>query len=469
VNEGLPVERLRGYLRELPPEARALLVAELERSILRGENVPGAQVILQELRPALRRAVGQPSRLGNPARLFFRPLEPFLVSRGGAAVVALGRIERGCLTPIWEWLGRDLMPERARAYSDQVATALLSGAEHSTEQLARTFQDVVAQSIGNLITRVEGDDKAKRRVSAQIGTPRALQDIHDLFVVFRNREALAQIGARLPAHIRNLADEQLENVTALVRPLASSNPDLLPFALVLAMSRLSAHWQLIRVAIRSAESDAAARVAQAPLAPAVILVLADVHDTFAELRGALKEARIPDSVVFLKDIHDAIRGLRSEMDLSGDSPWARELAALRTEVSRLLEGEIATMPGRLRRLLRPPGARETAAGVGLDPAEVAELEARIGLAEACRNYASELAINQIGPRIYAELQNQIDTGTPALLDGLRAAGPADRKYRQSQVDAAVRFARKLFGADYAGLLAKAAAAAGSDHKVAARA
>jgi hypothetical protein len=157
------------------------------------------------------------------------------------------------------------------------------------------------------------------------------------------------------------------------------------------------------------------------------------------------------------------------MDLSGDSPWSRELATLRAEVSGLLEGEIATMPGRVRRLLRPPGARELAAGSGLDPAEVAEMEARMGLVEACRNYASELAINQIGPRVYAELQNQIDTGTPALLDGLRAAGPGDRKYRQSQVDAAVRFARRLFGTEYASLLAKAAAAAANDHKVAAKA
>jgi hypothetical protein len=33
------VERLRKFLRELSPEARSLLVGELERSVLRGEDM----------------------------------------------------------------------------------------------------------------------------------------------------------------------------------------------------------------------------------------------------------------------------------------------------------------------------------------------------------------------------------------------------------------------------------------------
>ena len=44
----------------------------------------------------------------------------------------------------------------------------------------------------------------------------------------------------------------------------------------------------------------------------------------------------------------------------------------------------------------------------------------------------------------------------ALLDGVRHAGLADRRFRQSQVDAAVRLCAKVFGPDYASLLGKAA-------------
>ena len=74
----------------------------------------------------------------------------------------------------------------------------------------------------------------------------------------------------------------------------------------------------------------------------------------------------------------------------------------------------------------------------------------------CRQYASELAINEVTQRTFNELQHLLDTGTRTLLDALRAAVPAKRAFRQSQVDAAVRFCAKVFGKEYAALLTKAA-------------
>ena len=74
----------------------------------------------------------------------------------------------------------------------------------------------------------------------------------------------------------------------------------------------------------------------------------------------------------------------------------------------------------------------------------------------CRTYAAELAVNEMTVRSYSELQNHLESGTKILLDALRQAGQADRPFRQSQMDAAIRFCRTIFGADYAGLLAKAA-------------
>ena len=48
--------------------------------------------------------------------------------------------------------------------------------------------------------------------------------------------------------------------------------------------------------------------------------------------------------------------------------------------------------------------------------------------------------------------------------------PATGPFRQSQVDAAVRFCAKVFGSDYAALLTKAAEVAGnSERKAAAKA
>jgi hypothetical protein len=65
-SNGLPVDRLRDYLRELKPEARALLMAELERGRLRGEELPAIGVILRELREAAPHEHALPPRIGDP-------------------------------------------------------------------------------------------------------------------------------------------------------------------------------------------------------------------------------------------------------------------------------------------------------------------------------------------------------------------------------------------------------------------
>ena len=53
-SDGQAVERLRDFLRTLKPEARAMLVAELERGVLGGDESAANELILQELRRAIR-------------------------------------------------------------------------------------------------------------------------------------------------------------------------------------------------------------------------------------------------------------------------------------------------------------------------------------------------------------------------------------------------------------------------------
>ena len=110
----------------------------------------------------------------------------------------------------------------------------------------------------------------------------------------------------------------------------------------------------------------------------------------------------------------------------------------------------------MRRLLRPRPVSDIAPGSTLDSGDVADTEALIQLVGACRNYAGELALSEMTIRAYGELQQYLDTGTKQLLEALRHAGGSDRAFRQSQVDAAVRFCAKVFGRDYASLLTKAA-------------
>ena len=461
-SDGQSIERLREYLRALKPEARSLLVQELERSLLRGEENAANELVLQELRRAIRADAQPVPRIGDAARLFFAPIEPFLID-AAADHKRIGRIARISLEAIWTWLSRDLIPAETKALTDDINRALQAGDRSKAELLTRALHERAVQRIKATVDGIGSDDKARRRLAVQVGTPRAPDDLNAILTILSLRDTLADLSRRLPSHIRAFERDQIGPARALIDNAAAQpgievggahKPDVYFYGLVLVMNRLTAPWQLIRIATSAAESDNVARIAETPYAVAVTIVLSEVENMIGELRSELKAGR--PIVSMLKGIHDAARGLRSEIDLSIDSAWSRQLAAIRADVSGLLKAEIDTTPGFVRRLLRPRPAKEIAHGSLLDAIDVNEAEMRVEFVGACRHYASELAINEATVRAHSDLTLYLETGTRVLLDSLRHAGDADRPFRQSQVEAAIRFCRIMLGAEYAGLLSKAA-------------
>jgi len=461
-SDGQSVERLRQYLRNLKPEARTMLVQQLERGLLHGDESAGNELVLEELRRTIRAEAQPVPRIGDAARLFFAPFEPFLFD-GRADHKHIGRIARVSLEPMWQWIGRDLMPAETKALSEDINRALLANDKIKIDQLVRALHERAILRMRETLATVGSDEKAQRRLAIQVGTPRAIEDVAALLHILEIRDVLADLARRLPSHIRaferELVDQvkaQLDVASSVKSPegAATRKSDVIRYGLVMVMNRLAAPWQLIRIATRAADDDDTARIAETPYAVAVTIVLGEMANTISELRTEFKAGRPVTSM--LKELHDAARGLRTEMDLAVDSAWSRQLAALRSDVSNLLTPEIDATPGRVRRLLRPRPAKEIRAGSQIDAIDVDEVEARVEFVGACRIYAAELALSEVTVRAYSELTQYLETGTKVLLDTLRHAGDADRPFRQSQVDAAIRLCGTLFGVDYAGLLTKAA-------------
>jgi hypothetical protein len=465
----LPLDRLRQFLRELPSGARSLLMTELERAVLRGDEIPGGDMLLQEVRAAVRDSGEQAPRIGAPARAFFRPLEPFLIDTQ-LDRKAPGRIARATLDPIWSWISQDLIPAESKTYCDDVSRALAAGDEEPPDTLVHSFQAFATARMRATLDVIRSDEKARRRMPNLLATPTMLDVIKDIQTIVASRDTLDLIATRMPGHIRNLSAGVLDNLKHLLDSRLCTEHNLQPYAMIMVANRLAAPWQLIRLAVKAAESDDAARIANSPYAPAVSITLGDVERMVEELKTDLKSGRTVAVTSLLKCIHDAVRGVRTELDLSTDSTWARQLAAIRSEISNMLKAEIESVPGRVRRLVRPRPPQDIARGSMLNADEVSETAAMIEFVGACRNFSRELAASEVTLRTFQEIQQYLDGGTRALLDALRMAGEDDRSFRKSQMDAAIKFCGKAFGQDYAALLAKAAeTAGGAERKVAAKA
>jgi hypothetical protein len=446
------IDRLQEYLRELSPQARLLLISEFERSLLRGDDLTGADLVLQELRRLAREQREGKPRIGHSARLFFKPLEPFIVD-DQAMHHHPGRIARSSLEMLWTWIQRDILPDEAKAIDDKVSAALQAGDDATVQRLIRTFQDNVAVALTDSLRSARSDENFRRRMLAQIGTQRAGDDAATLKCVLKARDGLNAMAARLPLQVTNLSAKQLDECKALIEKTCSPGSEVFLYSLLTVMNRLAAPWQLIRLGVKAAGSDIAARVAETHYGVAVTIVIAERERQVMELRDDLRSGHGVAVGALLKTIHDAARGLRTELDMPVDSSWGRTLATLRGQISDTLRSEVESMPGKVRRLLRPPG--EIRPSSVLDANDVADTEALVKFVGTCRHFAGELAINEMTQRSFKEIQQYLDNSMKGLMEALRNAEPAERAFRQSQVDAAVRLCGTVFGRDYAAQLAKA--------------
>ena len=445
------IERLRDYLAQLPPQSQALLMREFERAIERGEDTTVATFVLEQLRKIVRGtdAEARP-RTDNPARLLFAPLEPFLVE--GNAPLRPGQIRRASLTPVWQWLIRDGAPDQARAFEEVLSRGPESGTNSEIEAAVRKIQIAAADTI--LKIAVRGTDQ--RRALARVGPPDVIEDLLPIASILQAREAIDTLNSRLPSFLRIFGDSQIASVGAALNVPSLQTPQMLPFALSLVMQRLTAPWQIIRLAIKMAASDDEIRVAATPYGIAVSIALHDLSCLAATLRADIRRGHFDNVTEHLKTLHDGVRGLRTELDLRNDSAWGRQLASIRADISNALQSEIDSVPGRVRRLLRQRADKDIPAGAQVDTSEVDETAALIDFVAVCRTYASELAINEVTLRTYSDLQHYVEQSTEALVQSLRASEGKNRAYRQMQVAAAIRFCQVLFGQDYASLMSRAA-------------
>ncbi len=444
-----PNERLREYLAQLPPQSQALLMREFERAIERGEDATVATFVLEELRKIVR-GTDEPTRprTGDPARLVFRPLEPFLVD--GNFPRRPGQIRRSSLQSVWQWLIRDGAPDQALEFEVALDGARDTEKSPALEAAVRAFQRAAGEAIAKLVA--DGD----RRGLARVGGPDVLEDLVPIGSLLQVREALETLNGRLPSQFRLFAESQIASVGLSLNVPALQTPQLLPFALSLVMVRLSAPWQIIRVAIRMAASDDEIRVAATPYGVAVTMALHDLSYLAAVLRTDIRRGHFDNVSEHLKTLHDGVRGLRTELDLRNDSTWGKQLTSIRAEISNTLQSEIDSVPGRVRRILRQRADKDISIASKVDSTEVDETVSLIDFVAVCRTYASELAINEVTLRTYSDLQQYVEQSTEALVQSLRSGDHKTRPYRQMQVQAAIRFCEVLFGHDYASLMSRAA-------------
>jgi hypothetical protein len=343
-------DRIQEFLQRLTPMTRGNLLTELERLETCGDEMPGSAEILAKLRAEFHKDGSPQNRAGNPSRYFFAPLEQLLVD-GAPEHANSGRIQRGSLVTIWEWINRDLLPTMARDYVQKIEESIGTNNQREARQVASTFQTKVVKYLENTLGSPDGANQTRAKLATYTASHAAYDDLARILCVLRARDALAKFNEALPASIARFDDARVSKITALLDALGKTHADAVPFGLAMVAERLKAPWQLIRLATKAAPGKNAADIAATPYAVAVSMVLDRLDDMRTALRFALKTERVFVAKQILTDIYDMEYALQVRIDLLDQSDWGERLRNLMSAIAVLVEAEVKRFPDKIGHIL----------------------------------------------------------------------------------------------------------------------
>ncbi|MDH6262865.1 hypothetical protein [Bradyrhizobium sp. BR13661] len=344
------IDELTEFLQKLTPLSRSCLLSELERLELCGIDMPGSASVQAKLRAEFRKDGSTQARATNPSRYFFAPLELLLID-GAPEHANAGRISRNTLTPIWEWICRDLLPTMARDYIKAINDQVTANNPKEVQKIATTFQVKVLKVLENTLASAESAELARSKLAQYTASRNAFEDVKKMQQVLRAGDKLSTFNEKLPATIAKFDDGQVAQVTAQLDGFKKANPEALPFALALVARRLKSSWQLVRLATKAAPSKSAADVAATPYAGVVHMVLDRLDDKRLALRIALRHNRVLVARDLLAEIYDTEYALKVRIDGIESCEWGVRLQQLMDAIAALVSAEVSRFPANVGHIL----------------------------------------------------------------------------------------------------------------------
>ena len=350
------LDRIQGYLRQLTPQERNRLLAELERLQQCGEGIEGIDEVLQALRTEIRGSGQAVERVSNPSRYFFEPLQAVLVDWSPERANR-GQISRGSLTAIWDWINQFLLPAMAREYATKAEHLNASNDARGAQRAATEFQGKVVKSLENMIASNGAMAQARSNLARYTSSPAAIDDLTKMITVLRSQETLATFVAGLPERIKTFDGEVLDKTRKQLDALRKQRAEALPFALAILTRRLKTPWHLMRLATKIAAGKNVSDVAATPYALSVDMVLDHLDDRRAALCQVMRINKVPIAREILTGIYDIEYAVRVRLDGLAGSDWGNRLESLMQAVAVDLEKELHNIPGELHHVLSSPSLR----------------------------------------------------------------------------------------------------------------
>jgi hypothetical protein len=341
-NTGSALEkRLSALLARLAPTTAVKLASGLERQRLQGVDGLPYDLILSSLRPVLERNKGPRPGLPDPLRQFCAPFEDLLVNRRDPSK-HLHQIARASIDPVWIWLSTELLPDALHDITARIVEHTLGNDQIALSGSIAVLHASCSAALLSAIETSRGDIAQRRKLERQLGGDAVLEDARLMAEALAVAPFMLRLGAELPKHIGDFDDHLVAFVGELYEDAREALPEYAVYVPLATMTRLSAPWQILRLARKVSGFGNDAAVSRSGLAELGEIFLGEVEDIARGLEslrpGKADLAQMARDITRFAEIS---QGFIGEIDIRRVSDWGHRILAARAKLSAAIAEEMS--------------------------------------------------------------------------------------------------------------------------------
>jgi hypothetical protein len=453
-------EQLQGLLGGLPPLMAARLAKAIEIDRLNDGRTLPHELILDGLRPVLRR--GQSERAPTPLRLFCRPFEDLLTMMPRKQKQK-GRIERGSIMPVWNWVSQTLVPDAASAYAIGVKTAILSGNNDEMMQHAAQFWTAASKAMADAL----GSEHGRETAHAALENDLMMEDAREMALLLSVGNDVVDLQNKLPRPLPRLTEDYVWALRDIYDRLAASAPEAAPYVAVIAMHRLERPWEALKLPMNVTRQTQDTLMSSTDMGLAGEIIFGDIEYYASMIRAMRPNHFDADALVgHLIGFTTLSTGMVKAIEMRRDGKWGQRLLADRAALAEVMDGFMERAPKEVAVALPTVKSGSYAGGPRVpDLTRHADAEksdralAYARLVSGCRSFAGAASFGASNASALDQIGTMLRGYSEDLLKELRTVAGEKRANAEAYFHLLAEIFALIFGREEADLLRRRAKAA----------
>ncbi len=449
---------LKSFLGGLPEQiaARLAQAVEVDR-LVDGKSLPH-EMILEGLRPALRRTAGA-DRTPTPLRAFCVPFEDLFTLLPRKAKQK-GSIARGSVTPVWAWISQTLLVEQSKDYIRDFKAQILAGKHAAANARAAAFWPIAATALAAAVS----DAKTARAV---LGSDLAVADAAEMALLLGVGSDIVGIQHVLPRLVPALTDDLLWSLRQIYDRLAATVPDAAPYVAVIAMHRLSRPWEALKLPLLVSRQTQDTLISSTDMGLVGEILFGEIENHGKAVRDVKPPNFNPDELLdSLAHFTMLSSGIVKGIEMRRDGKWGQRLMKDRAALAEVMDGFMERAPKELAAALPTQKSGSFGGGpkypdftkpVDADKSERALRYAR--LVAGCKTLAAAASFGATQKKADEEMCHLLRSYNEDVVKELRSAEGARRAVVERQFEVVSGLTAILFSEEEADLLRRRGKAA----------